>query len=201
MKTLSSSSFFFFAAFLSRDMSLTGTAHTLLIILLFFKGRTECIRSLTSASRDFCLSMMDDSASTSFQAKMLRDALQSHGEYLRAACQGNGSDRHLLGLRIEALKNGLAMPKIFTDDSYTEMNRFELSTSAMPVTFYKDFLGFGAPSQQSYGCCYCMTAEGLLMVITASSLCPEKNVARFHDEIVRALNDLARVLQSANSKV
>ena len=48
--------------------------------------------------------MEDGTATTSEQATLLRTALQSHGEYLRAACQGKGCDRHLLGLRVEAMK-------------------------------------------------------------------------------------------------
>ena len=48
--------------------------------------------------------MEEGTATISEQATLLRTALQSHGEYLRAACQGKGCDRHLLGLRVEAMK-------------------------------------------------------------------------------------------------
>ena len=65
----------------------------------------------------------------------------------------------------------------------------------------KDFLGFGAPTLKSYGCCYCMTSNHLLMVITSSTTCIHKNVIRFQNEIIQGLNDLIHVLQSTNSKV
>ena len=167
----------------------------------FHHGRTETIRSLTSESRELCLAMEDRSSTDAKRYALLRKALKSHSNYLRKSCQGMGIDRHLLGLRMTAAGNNIPMPSIFTDSSYTLMNTFELSTSSMAVTHYEDYLGFGAPSPTSYGCCYCMTSDCLKMVISGNSLCTEKNVNRFHNHIEQAMIDLVQVLQSGVSKV
>lgn len=42
---------------------------------------------------------------------------------------GRGVDNHLLGLRQIAFTNGMQLPAIFRDPTYTEANRFRLSTS------------------------------------------------------------------------
>ena len=79
---------------------------------------------------------------------------------------------------------------------------FLFLVSAMAVTHYKDYLGFGAPTAQSYGCCYCMTQEKLLMVISGNATCKEKDVDRFKQHVIQSLLDLAKVLQhGAGSKV
>jgi carnitine O-acetyltransferase len=166
----------------------------------FYHGRTETIRSLTTESWNLCLAMCDGSSSSgnfsmSDKYQLLRNALASHGQYLKNSCQGQAIDRHMLGMRVMAMKMGIEMPNIFTDSSYPLMNKFELSTSSMAVTHYNDYLGFGAPAPDSYGCCYCMTGDQLLMVISANAACPEKDVNQFHDCIVQALLDLEQVLQ------
>ena len=98
----------------------------------FYHGRTETIRSLTTESRALCLAMEGTDAheahSMATKYQLLRRALKSHGMYLRDSCQGQAIDRHLLGLRVMAMQQGIAMPAIFTDPSYALMNTFELST-------------------------------------------------------------------------
>jgi hypothetical protein len=100
----------------------------------FHHGRTETIRSLTTASRALCLAMEEDASNDRTRYTLLREALAAHGEWMHASCQGMGVDRHFLALRMEAIKHGMEMPKIFTDESFGLMNTFELSTSAMAVT-------------------------------------------------------------------
>jgi hypothetical protein len=46
-----------------------------------------------------------------------------------------------------------------------------------------------------------MTADKLLMVISANTKCPSKNVNRFHDRIGQAMLDLLHILQTGSSKV
>ena len=196
----------------------------------FYHGRTETIRSLTNESRALCVAMggrieqgkaqvtgstgsttgstgsTGSTVSMATKYQLLRQALASHGQYLKDSCQGQAIDRHMLGLRIMAMQRhsvkGTDMPSIFTDPSYALMNTFELSTSSMAVTNYRDYLGFGAPSPNAYGCCYCMTANALLMVISANAACSSKDVNVFHDDITQALLDLIQVLQTGTgSKV
>jgi carnitine O-acetyltransferase len=42
---------------------------------------------------------------------------------------GNGIDRHLLGLRLIAAENNRQTPALFSDVAYNKMMHFKLSTS------------------------------------------------------------------------
>lgn len=42
---------------------------------------------------------------------------------------GQGWDRHLFGMKIWALENGMATPEIFNDPSYNTLSQFKISTS------------------------------------------------------------------------
>ena len=163
----------------------------------FHHGRTECIRPLSSASRRMVelLDARSDATQHDRHAALMA-SFKAHGTYLRKACVGMGIDRHLLALRVLAMKDqSQPIPKLFTDPMFEKMNTYELSTSAMPVTHYKDFLGFGAPFPFSYGCCYSMTPDKCLMTITANASCKGKDVERFKGHVEGAMRDLIRVLQ------
>jgi len=79
----------------------------------FLHGRTECIRSCTLASKDFCLAMEDKTVSNEIKAEKLRAAAQAHLYFLQQCMLGDGVDRHLLGLRVMAFYAGQE-PEIFT---------------------------------------------------------------------------------------
>ncbi len=167
----------------------------------FYHGRTECIRPLSRASRSLCVAMDAASGATLEERHaLLRAAIKAHGLYLRKAITGMAIDRHLLGLRVAAAQAGMDMPAMFTDPTFELMNTYELSTSAMPVPRNDDFLGFGAPFPFSYGCCYCIDAEGLLMTITANASCRSKDVERFKGHVSDALRDLGSILARTAEK-
>ena len=163
----------------------------------FHHGRTECIRPLSNASLTMVSVLDPDSGATQQERyAALMASFKAHGSYLRKACIGMGMDRHLLALRVLAMSDqSQPMPKLFTDPMFEKMNTFELSTSAMPVANYQDFLGFGAPFPFSYGCCYSMTPDKCLMTITANASCNGKNVDRFKGNVEKAMRDLVRILQ------
>src|SRR4051812_36429316 len=60
------------------------------------------------------------------QLKLLQAAVKKHVRLMRAATNGDGVDRHLLGLRVLAAATG-QQPEIFTDKAY--QLKFKLSTS------------------------------------------------------------------------
>jgi carnitine O-acetyltransferase len=170
----------------------------------FYHGRTECIRPLTIASREMVGLMDWDSGATQQERHAaLMASFKAHGAYLRKACVGMGIDRHLLAMRVIAMTAqqqdpNAEVPALFTDPAFEKMNTFELSTSAMPVTHYKDFLGFGAPFSFSYGCCYTMSSDKCLMTITGNASCEGKDVDRFKGHVEQAMRDLVQVLRDGS---
>ncbi len=63
----------------------------------FLKGRTEAIRIVSAESDAWVASMDDAGASPSTRLELFRNALKRHGTDARAAGNGRGIDRHLLG--------------------------------------------------------------------------------------------------------
>ena len=47
-------------------------------------------------------------------------AVEKHVEQMKECQQAQGIDRHLFGLAILALENGMQMPDIFTDPAFTK---------------------------------------------------------------------------------
>ena len=80
----------------NRTCATYETAHT----RLFALGRTETIRSATSASAAFTRAMGDPAISISERARLFRTAVATHSAYTKDAMEGNGVDRHMLGLRL-----------------------------------------------------------------------------------------------------
>ena len=66
----------------------------------FFKhGRTETIRSCTSASKEMCEIFLDSNSTKEARANALTNAAKYHGKLASEAQRGNGWDRHLFALR------------------------------------------------------------------------------------------------------
>lgn len=105
----------------------------------FKHGRTECIRSATPLSDEFCRVFVDQSSSLAARDAILRKAVQNHGSLTKDALMGEGWDRHLFALRTLAQRHGGTLPAVFTDEAYTTLGNIVLSTS----TLVSDALGGG----------------------------------------------------------
>ena len=64
----------------------------------FFKGRTEAIRVVPAESDAWVASMDDAGAGAARRLELFRNAIKRHGADARAAGNGKGIDRHLLGM-------------------------------------------------------------------------------------------------------
>ena len=72
---------------------------------------------------------------------MFRKAISRHLQYAAWAADGQGVDRHLFGLK-KCLKEGEPVPEIYTDESFSKTNHWELSTSQLSSPFL-DGWGYG----------------------------------------------------------
>lgn len=68
-------------------------------------------------------------------------AASRHVQYAAWAADGQGVDRHLLGLK-KLLKDGEPVPEIYTDPAFSRSNHWELSTSQLSSPFL-DGWGYG----------------------------------------------------------
>ncbi|GAB6021932.1 hypothetical protein CHUAL_006094 [Chamberlinius hualienensis] len=106
-----------------------GAAYETASTRMYLHGRTETIRSASTQSLWFCKAMLDDKSTDEAKRKALHVAVETHKRYVAEAIKGYGVDRHLLGLKLLALENNLAVPEIFKDVGYEKSSSFRLSTS------------------------------------------------------------------------
>ncbi|KAF4582920.1 carnitine acetyl transferase [Ophiocordyceps camponoti-floridani] len=106
----------------------------------FQLGRTETCRSVSDESVAFCTAVSDpmvDDVQT--KIALLRKAIDAHIEYVSAASNGKGVDRHLLGLK-KLLQPGEELPSIYSDPAYAYSSSWYLSTSQLSS---EQFNGYG----------------------------------------------------------
>jgi hypothetical protein len=110
----------------------------------FHHGRTECIRTASSSMTAFARAFVRakhaatahapaDAVSMSLTelGALLRRAGAAHSRLAKQAAQMEGVDRHLLGLRLVALTNGLETPPLFLQQGW--LTDFRLTTSQSPI--------------------------------------------------------------------
>ncbi|GLV41481.1 Carnitine O-Acetyl-Transferase [Carabus blaptoides fortunei] len=119
----------------------------------YIGGRTETIRSCSDESVRFAKAMLDPNMSPMEKRSCMATAIAAHKKYTMEAVNGHGVDRHLLGLKLIALENGIAVPDIYNDKAFTESKHFRLSTSQV-ATRCPGFMCYGPIEDDGYGLCY-----------------------------------------------
>jgi len=94
----------------------------------FFHGRTETIRSLSSAAVTFLEAMKDPTVDDESKIQALKDAIAVHSNLGNEARSGNGIDRHLLALRSRDVTHPL-----FEDKYFKQSKQWLLSTSNVSI--------------------------------------------------------------------
>ncbi|XP_015253242.1 PREDICTED: carnitine O-acetyltransferase-like [Cyprinodon variegatus] len=125
---------------------------------------------------------------------LLQKAVQTHKENTLNAINGQGIDRHLLGLKMQSIEDLTSMPEIFMDTSYAVAHHFNLYTSQ--VGSKTDcVMCFGPMVPDGYGVCYNPMDEHINIAITAFNSCEETNAANFAQAVKKALLDMRVLLE------
>lgn len=121
----------------------------------FLHGRTEAIRSVTSASKKFVETFYSTQSSASEKLNSLRDALKAHTNITRECSKGHGQDRHLYALECvwDRLHKNEKKPQIFTDRGWSTLNHSVISTSNCGNPALRLF-GFGPVVANGFGIGY-----------------------------------------------
>ncbi|XP_060651198.1 peroxisomal carnitine O-octanoyltransferase [Drosophila nasuta] len=134
----------------------------------FYNGRTETLRSCTSAVHDFLKASSNTSTTDAQLIKAFRAAVNEHRHMMDEARKGNGIDRHLFGLWCVAYENKLDIPALYDDPLYAKSGgggNFVLSTSTLGFT---PNVGFVAPMTfDGYGVFYAITSDAIYINSTA----------------------------------
>ncbi|XP_039530437.1 carnitine O-acetyltransferase-like [Pimephales promelas] len=102
---------------------------------MFRGGRTDYIRSPTNQMLSFIQACDDDAVSREAKVQLLREAVDAYSILTEQSLMGQGIDRHLLGLKLQAIEEGLSVPRIFMDTAYGLATHWKLRTGQVTVDF------------------------------------------------------------------
>ncbi|CAO3623491.1 unnamed protein product [Mucor hiemalis] len=162
----------------------------------FIAGRTETVRTCSVETVAFTKAWEDKDVKISEKLGLFEKAIGGHLEYMKAASNGHGVDRHLLGLRCqmtpeEAESEGAA---IFQDPSYWGSQYWLLSTSN---TSPGDLAwgGFGAVTPEGYGINYAIGKERVRMSVTSWNSYADTNSSSFRKTVHGVLDEFGDVAE------
>jgi carnitine O-palmitoyltransferase 2 len=159
----------------------------------FKHGRTETVRSATTATRDASIAFMKKQKPTDSELrKLLDDCSKKHFQISKEAAMGQGFDRHLFVMKKIAEESGKALPEIYTDKSYISANHFILSTSTLYGEAFQGG-GFAPVVPDGFGCAYGYVDNELGLIVSTYS--PHKNGKQFIDAFRASLDDIHQVLE------
>jgi len=159
---------------------------------IFKEGRTDIIRSCSVESVEFGKLLSDKTADSGEKFVAMKKALAAHSNYAKMVVQGGGVDRHLLGLKMIAKENGIPLPKLFSDDSYTRSMYHHLSTSQVSGSS-ESFVCFGPLVMDGYGICYNIRERDLILGLSSMLSCRETHLGDFRaavEDSLVAMHDL-----------
>ncbi|KAM9310246.1 peroxisomal carnitine O-octanoyltransferase isoform 2-T4 [Pholidichthys leucotaenia] len=86
----------------------------------FYHGRTETMRPCTQEAVSWCKAMMDPTCTDNVRRKAMQQAFSKHNKLMAEAQEGQGFDRHLLGLYLISKEEGRPTPELYMDPLYAK---------------------------------------------------------------------------------
>ena len=96
--------------------------------------------------------MNDPAADDKTRVELLRKAVSDHVEYITAASDGKGVDRHLFGLK-KLLEPGQEVPALYKDPAYAYSSSWYLSTSQLSSEYFNGY-GWSQVIDAGFGIAY-----------------------------------------------
>jgi carnitine O-acetyltransferase len=131
----------------------------------FQQGRTETCRTVSDASVAFCDAMANPESDANTRAGLFRKAVDSHIEYITAASDGKGVDRHLFGLK-KLLQPNEDVPAIFKDPAYSYSGTWYISSSQLSSEYFNGY-GWSQVIDDGFGIAYMINENRFVAIHTA----------------------------------
>ncbi|XP_076158300.1 carnitine O-acetyltransferase b [Alosa pseudoharengus] len=170
------------------------TACDIASLRMFRTGRTDYIRSPTNQSLTFVMAFDDPNVSREAKVELLREAVEAHTQLTDQALQGQGIDRHLLGLKLQAIEEGLSVPSMFMDTAYGLATHWKLRTGQVPSNT-DSVMCFGPLVPDGYAVCYNPQSDHIHFSVTAFNCCEETNSEKLAVTLESTLHDLQLLLE------
>lgn len=175
-----------------------GATYTTASTRGFYHGRTETCRSCTPELVEFVQAAMDGRTSLTKVGTLLKAAVQKFEKLMFECCKNHGCDRHLMGLALTAMEEGVPMPDLFLDPAFIKSGgngNFILSTSC---NGYTPLIGCVAPMcTDGYGIFYSIEENRIIFALSSFGDSEETDAQALYQHIVQALFDLQALLLSA----
>ncbi|KAM9323422.1 carnitine O-acetyltransferase isoform 2-T2 [Pholidichthys leucotaenia] len=161
---------------------------------MFRLGRTDTIRSASRASAAFVKAFDDPSKQNTEKVDLMDKAVTAHRSYTNMAISGEAIDRHLLGLKMQAVEENLSMPDVFKDAAYAKALHYQLSTSQVPSKT-DCVMCFGPVVPNGYGVCYNPMNDHINFAISSFNACKDTDAAHLAQAVEEALLDMRTLLE------
>ncbi|RKF79527.1 Carnitine O-acetyltransferase, mitochondrial [Golovinomyces cichoracearum] len=138
----------------------------------FQQGRTETCRSVSDESVAFCKAISSPSMESQEVVKLFYKAIQAHVEYISAASDGKGVDRHLFGLK-KLLAPGEDLPEIYKDPAYSYSSTWYISSSQLSSEHFNGY-GWSQVVDGGWGIAYMINENSLQFNIVSKGLGSER---------------------------
>ncbi|KAM7204529.1 carnitine O-acetyltransferase [Rhypophila sp. PSN 637] len=153
----------------------------------FQLGRTETCRTVSEASVAWCKAMNDAHTDDKTRVELFRKAIDSHLEYISAASDGKGVDRHLFGLK-RLLEAGQEAPALYKDPAYSYSSSWYLSTSQLSSEFFNGY-GWSQVIDDGFGIAYMINENSINFNIVSKGLGSNK-MSHYLNEAAGEMRDL-----------
>ncbi|TGJ84507.1 hypothetical protein E0Z10_g4276 [Xylaria hypoxylon] len=153
----------------------------------FQLGRTETCRTVSDDSVAFCNALADPDVSDEDRVNLFRKAIAAHIEYIGAASDGKGVDRHLFGLK-KLLEPGEELPAIYKDPAFGYSSSWFLSTSQLSSEFFNGY-GWSQVIDAGFGIAYMINENSLNFNIVSKGLSSQK-MSHYINEAAGDIRDL-----------
>ncbi|XP_056597325.1 carnitine O-acetyltransferase b [Triplophysa dalaica] len=161
---------------------------------MFRGGRTDYIRSPTNQMLSFIQAFDDESVSREVKVDLLREAVDAYSVLTEQALMGQAVDRHLLALKLQAIEEGMSVPRVFMDTAYGLATHWKLRTGQVP-TNTDSVMCFGPLVPDGYAVCYNPQQDHVHFSISAFNCCEETNAERLSVTLERSLCALQMLVQ------
>ncbi|ESU07290.1 hypothetical protein FGSG_01924 [Fusarium graminearum PH-1] len=122
------------------------------------------------------------------RVELFRKAINAHIEYITAASDGKGVDRHLFGLK-KLLEAGQEVPAIYKDPAFAYSSSWHLSTSQLSSEFFNGY-GWSQVIDAGFGIAYMINENSLNFNIVSKGLGSD----RMSYYLNEAANDMRELL-------
>ncbi|KAK3688412.1 acyltransferase ChoActase/COT/CPT [Podospora appendiculata] len=165
----------------------------------FQQGRTETCRSVSESSVAWCNAMTDAAADDKTRIELFRKAVDSHLEYISAASDGKGVDRHLFGLK-RLIEPGQEVPALYKDPAFAYSSSWYLSTSQLSSEFFNGY-GWSQVIDGGFGIAYMINENSINFNIVSKGLGSQR-MSFYLNEAAGEMRDLLiPTLEAPKSKL